>query len=110
MKKVLLVGSGAREHALAEALTRDKEAEVYAVMSTNNPGIKELAKETIIVPDLNIEQTLSFAKQHRVDFAVIGPEKPLGAGVVDLLQEHNIPCVGPDKELAQIETSSLPYL
>ncbi len=98
--KVLLIGHGAREHCIAEAL----DCELYSFMKNRNPGIMELSEEAVI-SELNLEKLGKFAKRVNPDFAVIGPEGPLEKGVVDHLRSLDIACFGPPKQLARIETS-----
>jgi phosphoribosylamine--glycine ligase len=102
--KLLLVGSGGREHAMAEALVRDGEAELSAFMSRRNPGIARLAKKVRLGKETEVKKVRDFAVQEGVDYAVIGPEAPLEAGVVDLLEEAGIPCAGPTRAAARLET------
>lgn len=102
--KVLLVGSGAREHAIADALVAGG-AEVYAYMGLHNPGIKKASnKYTIGKPD-DTAAAVKFAKENSVELAVIGPELPLAAGMADELEKAGVGCVGPTKMHAQLETS-----
>lgn len=104
MNKILLVGSGAREHAMAESLVKNG-CELSSFMSNHNPGILNLSKERV-AGDLNKnDYILSFAGKVKPDFAVIGPEAPLDNGLVDALEEAGIPCASPRKEMAFIETS-----
>ncbi len=106
MSNVLLIGNGAREHAIAEAVLRSKrEPRLFSYMKSNNPGIALLSEEAVIGDYSNFENIKKFAKECNIDFAIIGPEDPLDNGVVDFLQELNIPCVGPTKSLARLETS-----
>ncbi len=106
MKKVLLVGSGAREHAMASVLKSSKEEiELYVFASSTNPGTKELATDYKVGELKNNTSIVSYATEKSIDFCLIGPEAPLGQGVVDVLSQVGIPSVGPDKDLAQIETS-----
>lgn len=98
--RVLLLGQGAREHCIAEAL----DSELYSFMKTRNPGIMRLSKEYII-SDLDFEKLGKFAQRINPDFAFIGPEGPLENGVVDHLTSLGIGCFGPTKSLARIETS-----
>ncbi|MCX6455482.1 MAG: phosphoribosylamine--glycine ligase [Actinobacteria bacterium] len=101
--KVLLIGSGGREHALASALNRDPKLEELHV-APGNPGIAEIA--TIHEIDiLNNEAIVELAKKLAVDLVVIGPEKPLVNGVADALAKAKIPCFGPSKAAAQLEGS-----
>lgn len=106
MNKVLLIGSGGREHAIADALKRG-DAEIYAVMKHRNPGIARLSSEYIIGDEKNVEfvKNLDWVKFRNVDFAVIGPEDPLIGGMADMLEEMGIPVIGPKKDAAIIEGS-----
>lgn len=106
MKKVLLAGNGAREHAIAKALKKSKtNIELYVLAGSLNPGIKALAHDYKI-GDLNSnEQIVEYAKASSIDWAIIGPETQLVNGVVDALLEAGVPSVGPQKELAQLEGS-----
>lgn len=104
MIKVLVVGSGGREHAIASALAKSKEVIVYAVMSRNNPGISAIAKDQIIVAETQVHKIAEFCQTHEIGYAFIGPEAPLEAGIVDTLQSIGIRCVGPTKAAARIET------
>lgn len=102
--KVLLIGSGAREHALADALAAGG-AELYAYMQLLNPGIKRIAKRFAVGKADDTAAAVKFAKENSVEIAMIGPEAPLAAGIVDELRKAGIKCVGPTKEHAQLETS-----
>ncbi|MEE9574297.1 MAG: hypothetical protein V3W20_14675, partial [Candidatus Neomarinimicrobiota bacterium] len=98
MRNILLIGSGAREHAIARAIKKSSHpSNLFCVASNNNPGIAKLCKEYSTTP---ID-----AIKHNIDFAIIGPEAALAAGVVDELAAQNIPSIGPTKQLAKIETS-----
>ncbi len=101
--KILIVGSGGREHALSWALSKDPNVkEVYA--APGNPGIAEIAT-CVPIGSNNIDELASFASRRAVDLTVVGPEAPLGAGIVDRFREQNLPIFGPDKRAARIETS-----
>ncbi|EDY34574.1 phosphoribosylamine--glycine ligase [Aciduliprofundum boonei T469] len=106
MNKVLLIGSGGREHAIAKAL-KDGGAKIYAVMKHKNPGIARLSEDYIIGDDSSVSfvKNLDWVKFKKVDFAVIGPEAPLINGMADMLEEKGIPVVGPRKDAAIIEGS-----
>jgi phosphoribosylamine--glycine ligase len=106
MLNVLLVGNGAREHAIAEALVRSQQRpRLFSYMKANNPGIAELSAEVRHGGYGDREAVVDFARSMRADFAVIGPEDPLNAGVVDALSAAGIPAVGPTQSLARLETS-----
>ncbi len=102
--KVLVVGGGGREHALAAALHRSG-AELYSAMRNNNPGIARLAREVRLVKETDVAAVVDFAKAAAVEMAVMGPEAPLEAGLVDALQARGIDCVGPTRAAARLETS-----
>jgi fusion protein PurCD len=103
---ILVVGSGAREHAIARSIKESKVPnKLYCLASNRNPGIEEIS-ETLKVGKISDPQAVTnFAAKHSTDLAIIGPEAPLANGVVDALQGLRIKCVGPTKDLAQIETS-----
>jgi len=103
--KILLIGNGAREHAIAEAFRRNKNAKLFSYLKAKNLGIVSLSDgfETGSYSDL--EKIKSYAQKIKPDFAFIGPEDPLNNGVVDLLNSIGISSVGPTKKLAQLETS-----
>ena len=106
MKNILLIGSGAREHAIAKSFAQSLHPINLFCLGTNlNPGIRDLCSELIVGSITDPLAVQSFAKQHSIDFAIIGPEVALAAGVSDALWQVKIPCVGPVKKLAQIETS-----
>ncbi len=103
---ILLIGNGAREHAIAEAITRSpQKPKLFSYMKANNPGIARLSEQTQIGNYGDLEEIENFAKSTAIELAVIGPEDPLSKGVVDALEQINIPCVGPKKELSRLETS-----
>jgi phosphoribosylamine--glycine ligase len=107
MTKVLIVGHGAREHAIGEALVRGG-AELYAFMSFKNAGLDELSKNRIrIHSETDFKEIINFCKEKNIDFVVIGPEKPLCVGIVDAIESSGFPCVGPKIEAAQIEGSKI---
>lgn len=102
----LVVGSGAREHAILAALSRSKsQPKLLCFGSANNPGINALCKATTVGKLDDAAAIVAFGKQHGATLAVIGPEAPLAAGVADILRANSIPTVGPSKALAQIESS-----
>jgi phosphoribosylamine--glycine ligase len=106
MIRVLLVGNGAREHAIAEAVIRSRHRpKLFSFMRHNNPGIADLSEMVMLGSYDDLESLCGFAGENRVDFAVIGPEDPLNNGVVDALRSWGIPAAGPTKKLAQLETS-----
>jgi phosphoribosylamine--glycine ligase len=101
--RVLLIGSGGREHALAAALIRDPALTELHV-APGNPGIEEIAVCHGIDIDDN-EAVLYLAKELKIDLVVIGPEKPLVNGLADLLRHAGIAVFGPSQAGAQLEGS-----
>ena len=101
--KVLVVGGGGREHAIVKALERNGPA-VYAAMGNQNPGIRRAAKEVLIHDVTDVPTVVAWAKARGVDLAVVGPEAPLAAGIVDAFDAAGIPAVGPGREAARLET------
>ena len=101
--KILVVGSGAREHAIAKAL--DKTADVYTYMGRKNPGLAKISKEYQVGDESDFGAIINFAKDNSVEIAFIGPEAPLEKGIVDEFAKEGISSVGPTKEAAQIETN-----
>ncbi len=101
--RVLLVGGGGREHALALALARDPEVtELHAV--PGNPGIAAVATLHAADP-LDGPALAALAVELRIDLVVVGPEAPLVAGVADAVRAAGVPCFGPSREAAAIEGS-----
>ena len=101
--KVLLIGSGGREHALATGLSADKSVTELHV-APGNPGIKEIA----VLHPISISDNqaiVDLAKSLAVDLVVIGPEMPLVNGVADVLRAQGIAVFGPSKAAAQLEGS-----
>ena len=101
--RVLIVGGGGREHAIAWKLRQSSRLkELYC--APGNAGIAQLAS---IVPlkDSDIDGITSFAVEKRIDLVVVGPEAPLAAGLVDELQKRGVAAFGPSRQAAMIESS-----
>ncbi|MGH7652451.1 MAG: phosphoribosylamine--glycine ligase [Gemmatimonadaceae bacterium] len=101
--KVLIVGGGGREHALAWKLRRD-DPDLELLAAPGNPGIASLARCVRIAVD-NVEELAKLAETERVDLTVVGPEGPLARGIVDHFQSKALPIFGPTRAAARIETS-----
>jgi phosphoribosylamine---glycine ligase len=101
--KVLLVGGGGREHALAWRLRQDDPG-VSIVAAPGNPGIAELA-ECVPVAATDVDRLLTVARQHSVDWTLVGPEAALAAGVADAFRDTGLPIFGPTRAAAMLETS-----
>ncbi|WP_022867366.1 phosphoribosylamine--glycine ligase [Schaalia vaccimaxillae] len=104
--KVLLVGNGGREHALARALVRTSNADhpVELVVQAGNPGLEPLGRSLVFNP-LDPADVVRRAVAEKVDLVVVGPEAPLVAGVADAVIEVGIPCFGPTQAAAELEAS-----
>src|SRR5690554_3459531 len=102
--KVLVVGGGGREHAITRALSCNSGVRIFSVMARRNPEIARVAERVLIEKETNIPNIVTFATENGLDAAVIGPEAPLEAGIVDHLEAAGIPCVGPTRAAARIET------
>ena len=106
MINVLLIGNGAREHAIAEAVMRSKhQLRLFSFMKANNPGIASLSEKISTGNYSDLAAVSAFARENAADFAIVGPEDPLNSGVADVLKKIGIPAVGPTKSLARLETS-----
>jgi len=103
--KILVLGSGAREHAITKALIRTGTAKSNVIVAPGNAGI---AKDAHTEPSLNANDpsaVTAFAKEHAIGLVIIGPEAPLVAGVSDALREAGIDVFGPSKQAAALEGS-----
>jgi phosphoribosylamine--glycine ligase len=102
--KILVVGGGGREHAIASALVRNQKTALYSVMAKKNPGISKLAEKVLLCRETDVPRIVTFAQENGIEYAFIGPESPLEAGIVDALEAAGIACVGPSRAAARIET------
>ena len=106
MKNVLVVGSGAREVAIARCISQSSiKNSLFCASKEINPQIFDLCKDYFVTDLANISDIVSYSRKNKVDFAIIGPENPLANGIVNELENVGIGCVGPKKEVALIETS-----
>jgi phosphoribosylamine---glycine ligase len=101
--RVLLIGGGGREHALAWKLTRE-EPDLELIAAPGNPGIAELG-ECVPINVLDIDSLERLARERAVDLTIVGPEAPLEAGIVDRFRAARLPIFGPTRAAAEIETS-----
>lgn len=101
--KVLVVGSGGREHAIVWALSKSpKVTELYC--APGNAGIAQLAT-CVSVDATDVDGMVAWAKENKMDFVMVAPDDPLALGMVNALTEAGIPAFGPTKEAAVIEAS-----
>ncbi|MFC5998667.1 phosphoribosylamine--glycine ligase [Quadrisphaera sp. GCM10027208] len=101
--KVLVVGSGAREHALVRALDLDPQVDAV-VAAPGNPGIAQVARCRDVHP-ADGAAVAALAQEEAADLVVVGPEAPLVAGVADVVRERGIACFGPSALAARLEGS-----
>ena len=103
--KVLVVGGGGREHALAWKLIQSPRCE-HVYVTPGNPGTHAEANMTNVAIGVEeIDQLVTFAQDNGIDLTVIGPEVPLVMGIVDAFDNAGLRCFGPSKEAAQLEAS-----
>lgn len=102
-RKVLVVGSGGREHAIVDALSRSLHVgKIFCAPS--NAGIAAQA-ECVPIKDNAIPELVAFAKENGIDLTVVGPEIPLSAGIVDAFEKEGLRIFGPNAAAARIESS-----
>jgi phosphoribosylamine--glycine ligase len=103
--RVLLVGGGGREHALAWKMSQSPQRpQVFA--APGNAGIAELA-QCLPIAATDIDALITFARERRIDLTVVGPETPLENGLVNRFQEHGLTIFGPTRGAARLETSKV---
>ena len=103
--KVLVIGSGGREHTLVWKITQSpKASQVYC--APGNAGISQLAQCVNIEAD-SIEKLIDFTQKEKIDLTVVGPELPLSRGIVNEFNKQGLRIFGPSKEAAKIETSKV---
>ncbi|MCI0491920.1 MAG: phosphoribosylamine--glycine ligase [Planctomycetes bacterium] len=103
--KVLVVGNGGREHALAWKLAQSPRVDRVFV-APGNAGTA-LEAENVDIPATDVPRLVAFARQNEVDLTVVGPEASLAAGIVDALQEAGLRAFGPSKAAADLESSKV---
>lgn len=103
--KILLVGSGGREHALAWKLAQSHEVQKVVVAPGNAGTELEDKVENVAIDAEDIESLLAYAKDNAIDLTVVGPEAPLVMGIVDIFTDAGLRCFGPTSGAAQLEGS-----
>lgn len=103
--KVLVVGSGGREHAVIRALSKNKSIDEI-ICAPGNGGIASLAA-CVNIGATDVDGMVDYAKNNGVDFCVVTPDDPLALGMVDAMEAAGIPSFGPNRKAAQIEASKV---
>lgn len=101
--KILVVGSGGREHAICWKLSNEQNVEDI-FCAPGNAGIESVAK-CINIGDSDIDKLIIFAKENKIDLTIVGPEVPLVEGIVDKFEKEGLRIFGPNKKCAQLEGS-----
>jgi len=101
--KILVIGSGGREHAIVDAVAQNSKVKMIFV-APGNGGTASQATNVAIPAD-NVNALLDFARAQKIDLTFVGPEVPLSLGVVDLFRASGLKIVGPNRENAQLESS-----
>ena len=103
--KILVIGSGGREHALTWKLRQSPQVD-RIFCAPGNSGTSEIA-ENLAIPATDFKGLLRFAKENRIGLTVVGPDDPLAAGIVDLFATEKLRAFGPTKSAARIEASKI---
>lgn len=106
MRKLLVIGSGGREHAILWALRQTSTVDLELFCAPGNAGIAEVAQLVNISVDQH-DQLAAFAESEGIDLTFVGPEAPLAAGIVDLFETKGLPIVGPTQAAARLEGSKI---
>lgn len=101
--KVMIIGSGGREHAIAESVARSKRVSKVIV----TPGNAGMAKVAEIFKTSNFQEIYNHVLDHQIDFVIIGPEQPLQEGLADYLGSKKVAVIGPNQLAARLETSKV---
>lgn len=105
MLKIMVVGSGAREHALVWKIAQNRKVGKIFI-APGNAGTASLAENLAVHPD-DIESLATVAQDKMIDLVIVGPEQPLSHGIVDYFENLGIPIFGPTKAASQIESSKI---
>src|SRR5437588_8592457 len=103
--KILVIGNGGREHALAWKLRQSPHAD-RIFCAPGNGGTCEIA-ENVPIRASDLQALVVFAKENRVDLTVVGPDDPLAGGIIDLFAAEKLRAFGPTKSAARIEASKI---
>ena len=103
--KILLIGSGGREHALAWKMARSPRVQKVFVTPGNGGTANQKNEGIENLPISDLQELADFAKREQIAFTVVGPEAPLAAGIVDVFRNHGLRIFGPTQLAAQLESS-----
>ncbi|MED5411994.1 MAG: phosphoribosylamine--glycine ligase [Pseudomonadota bacterium] len=103
--KVLIIGSGGREHSLAWKCAQSQSVEKVFVAPGNAGTALEDKIENVLIDTMDFPALADFAVQESIGLSIVGPEAPLVSGIVNYFQERGLPCFGPSKQAAQLEGS-----
>ena len=104
--KVIIVGSGGREYAIAKAISKeDKVKKIY--FAPGNGATEDISSKVENIDIKDFEELASFAKENSVDLTIVGPEAPLVDGIVDVFKSHGLTIFGPSKDAARLEGSKV---
>src|SRR5207244_2471861 len=103
--KILIIGSGGREHALTWKLKQSPHVD-RIFCAPGNAGAEAIA-ENVAIPAGDLKTLVRFARENRIDLTVVGPDDPLAAGIVDLFAAEKLRAFGPTKSAACIEASKI---
>jgi len=106
MRRILVIGSGGREHAIVWAIRHTSPTPVELFCAPGNAGIGQLA-QLVNIPVNNQSDLAQFAQTNDIELTFVGPEAPLTAGIVDLFEEKGLPVVGPTAAAARLEGSKI---
>lgn len=104
--KILVIGSGGREHALIWSLKKTADISIELYCAPGNAGIETLAK-CVNIDSSDIATLRAFAASEKIDLTIVGPEAPLALGIVDEFQRDKLPIAGPDRAAARLESSKV---
>ena len=103
--RIMVIGGGGREYGIAKKLSEDERVDKLFVLPGNG-GMEDFA-ECVPIKATDLEGACAFAKENEIDFAVVTPDDPLAMGMADALRALGIPCFGPNKAAARIESSKI---
>ena len=106
MRKLLIIGSGGREHAIAWAIRNTASEPVQIICAPGNAGIAQVAQLVDIRVDQH-DELAAFAESEKIDLTFVGPEAPLAAGIVDFFEARGLRIVGPTSAAARLEGSKI---